>query len=437
MYFVTPLRSLIDHSISEIFGEFEKRIAEYEEEISRLKKENDLQRKKLDAIYKSGIQINGLDLQQLLASEKEVPLVKQEWSPSGGQEAAEPPCIKDEEEELWTSQEEEQLQRLEEACITKFPFTIVSVKSENDEEKPLSIQLRQSQTGEYRVVEPPASTLTEEMKTEPEGEKCGLSKLVSNRDQDDDLEISYGQPLSSDSSQSEAGDGNDGYSMTREPQSSLDTTDNTEKNHQRSLQKKTFSCCVCGKGFSKRGRVQRHMRIHTGEKPFSCAICGKAFSQTYNLYTHMRRHTGEKPFSCSDCGKGFSEKRDMERHMRTHTGEKPFSCSVCGKAFSRKTRFQTHMRIHTGEKPFSCSDCGKGFSSRANIRRHMRVHTGERSYFCSVCGKSFAARDDMVKHMRTHTGEKPFICHVCCKAFARKSCLTRHLRIHTKNLEES
>ncbi|XP_056152880.1 zinc finger protein OZF-like [Lampris incognitus] len=432
MSFIKPLRSLIDHSVDEIFEEFERRIAEYEEELSRLKNENYLQRKQLDAIYKSEIRINGLDLQQHLASEKEVPLVKQEWSPSGGQEAPEAPCIKDEEEELWTSQEKEQLQRPAEACITKFPFTPVPLKSENDEEKPLSIQLHQTETGEYRVVEPPASTLTKEMKTEPDGEKCGLPKLVSNQDQDDDLEISDGQTLSLDSRKSEAGDSDDGCSKTREPQSSLDTTANTDKGLQRCLQKKTFSCALYAKGFSNRGYMWMHRNEHRGEKPFSCSVCGKAFSRTSNLHAHMRRHRGEKPFRCSDCGRGFSDKRDIHRHMRTHTGEKPFSCLVCGKAFSRKTHFQTHMRIHTGEKPFSCSDCGKEFSDKASIRRHMRVHTGERSYLCSVCGKSFAARDNMVKHMRTHTGEKPFICHVCCKAFARKSCLTRHMRIHAR-----
>ncbi|XP_056152883.1 protein diaphanous homolog 1 isoform X2 [Lampris incognitus] len=64
MSFINPLRSISDHSIREISEEFERRIAEYEEEISRLKKENCRQRKKLDAIYKPEVRIYRLDYER-------------------------------------------------------------------------------------------------------------------------------------------------------------------------------------------------------------------------------------------------------------------------------------------------------------------------------------------------------------------------------------
>eukprot|EP00064_Thunnus_orientalis_P021315 superscaffoldBa00006386_g21475 len=97
------------------------------------------------------------DVQQLLESKEEVPPEQQEWSSSLDQEDPELPHIKEEQEELWTSQEGEQLQGLEEADITKFTFTPVPVKSEDDEEKPQSSQLHQRQA--------------EEMKTEADGEE--------------------------------------------------------------------------------------------------------------------------------------------------------------------------------------------------------------------------------------------------------------------------
>lgn len=92
------------------------------------------------------------DVQQLLVSKEEVPLGQQGQSPQ--EELPELPHFKEEQEELWGSQEGEQFQGLEKADISNFTFTAVSVKSEDDEEKP---QLPQRQT--------------EQVKTEADGEK--------------------------------------------------------------------------------------------------------------------------------------------------------------------------------------------------------------------------------------------------------------------------
>ncbi|XP_063752466.1 uncharacterized protein LOC134873015 [Eleginops maclovinus] len=114
----------------EIFVLFEKTIAEYEEELCRSKEENERLQKLLNTSE---------DARQRLVVEEEVPP-----DPKDHEDPDLPPQIKPEQEQLWTSQEGEELQELEEADITKPTFTPVPVKSE---EKPQSLQLHQ--TGAY------------------------------------------------------------------------------------------------------------------------------------------------------------------------------------------------------------------------------------------------------------------------------------------------
>ncbi|XP_078019975.1 uncharacterized protein LOC117245839 isoform X5 [Epinephelus lanceolatus] len=194
---VQMLRSLVKQRLTaaaeEIFGLFERTIAEYEEELCRSKEENERQRKLLDAVSNPQLRLHRADVQQLSVVKEEVPPEQQEWSSSVDQEDPAPPHIKWEQEELWISQEGEQLQGLEDDDITKFTSTLVTVKSEDDEEKPQSSQLHQRHT--------------EQMETEAEGEDCGGAEPARNSDPDTHL-------------QPEA-DVSDDWKESREPQSGV------------------------------------------------------------------------------------------------------------------------------------------------------------------------------------------------------------------------
>ncbi|XP_042368673.1 zinc finger protein 605-like [Plectropomus leopardus] len=387
----------------EIFGLFERSIAEYEEELSRSKEENERQKKLLDAVFNSQLQSHEPDVQQLLVVKEEVPPEQQEWTSRVDQEDPEPPHIKEEQEELWIAHKGEQL--LEEADITKFTFTPAPVKSEDDEEKPQTSKLHQRHT--------------ELMETD--GEDCGGPEPDTHLQPETDGKTG-------DSPEPETDDSDDYWKETRDSQSGLNSlTYEVPVSYSRcSTGEKPFSCCMCGKRFGSKTDLERHMRTHTGEKPFSCSVCKKSFTQSGHLQRHMRIHTGEKPFNCSVCKKSFTESGHLQNHMRIHTGEKPFSCSVCNIFFTQSGDLQRHIRTHTGEKPFSCSVCKKTFTHSGHLQKHMRCHSGEKPFSCPECDKRFPRKETLAHHMRIHTGEKPFVCRVCDQRFTWLSQLRNH-----------
>ncbi|XP_061880545.1 uncharacterized protein LOC133632239 isoform X3 [Entelurus aequoreus] len=76
------------------------------------------------------------DVQQLISHPEGLPPQLQGFSSTLKKETPQPPHIKKEEEELCITQEGECLVGQEETDLTKFPLSILSVKTEDDEEKP-------------------------------------------------------------------------------------------------------------------------------------------------------------------------------------------------------------------------------------------------------------------------------------------------------------
>ncbi|XP_038574569.1 zinc finger protein 135-like isoform X1 [Micropterus salmoides] len=535
---VQTLRAFVQQRLSaaaeEIFELFERTIAEYEEELCG-------QRKLLDAVFKPEVRLHRADVQLLVSKEEvppeqqelsptmdqedppepthikrkwsscmdqedppELPLIKEEWSPILDQEdppepphikekwshsldqvdPPEPLHIKDEQEELWTSQEGEQLRGLEEAEINKSPFTPVPVKSEEDnEEKPQSSQLHQR--------------LTEQMETDGEG--CRGPEPARNSDADGHLQpeiddnMSHSEPETDDSSD---------WEETREPQSGSNSLQNNEvpgrdqecstgttpssssecaassghKEHDE-LQTgdKALSCYVCGKTFLRKNTLTDHMRRHPVKIIYSCSVCEKTFISESSLSSHERSHAVEKPFCCPYCGRRYSK----EKCLMSHLEEKYLRCSVCKETFQCRQYFVKHMEGHkNGNKGYGCSVCGKIFSRWSQLNSHQCVvleetrdrqsgskpsqnndvpgrdqecstvktpssssecatssghkpQTEEKPFRCSVCGKTYVLENTLKKHMRLHSETQFYRCSICNQTFITESSVSIHERSHT------
>lgn len=109
---------------------------------------------------------------------------------------------------------------------------------------------------------------------------------------------------------------------------------------------------------------------------YYCHLCGREFSHSTYLATHMKSHSNKKLFICNVCGKELRTGNSLSVHMRIHTEERPYRCQICGQDFRQVGNLNVHMRIHTGEKPYCCEVCGKKFSRSNSLSRHMSLHTG-------------------------------------------------------------
>ncbi|XP_034721380.1 zinc finger and SCAN domain-containing protein 2-like [Etheostoma cragini] len=218
---------------------------------------------------------------------------------------------------------------------------------------------------------------------------------------------------------------------TRRLSNNVDNTNTSETHPDTQTGKQSFRCPTCGKDFTRNSTLKTHLRTHTGEKPYSCQTCGKNFSRRFSLSAHVRSHTGEKLFSCKTCGKDLISNSALIQHMRIHTGDKPFACKTCGKRHHQGSALIRHMRTHTGEKPYPGKTCGKGFRRKDVFNVHVRIHTGEKPYGCKTCSKRYHDDSALQRHMRTHTGDKPYSCKTCGKGFRRKDVFNVHMRIHT------
>ncbi|XP_028456204.1 zinc finger protein 84-like [Perca flavescens] len=453
----------------EIFGLFERTIAEYEEERCRSKEENERQRKLLDSVFTPQLRLQRTDVHQLSASEE----IKEKQGTRG-------------------------LQGLEEADITKFPLHL---QQDTEEQAGDSSEPEMDHSGECKETGEAQSGLNSLKKDDvpvsdsrcSTGEKqfsCSKCRkrfgFKSNlkrhmrthrvrkplkdckgqepaRKLDPDRHPEPHTDQAGDSSEPETDDSED-QEETREAQSalkSLKKDDVPVSDTRCSTGEEQFSCSKCTKRYGSKRSLKRHMRTHTGERPFSCSVSDQRSTRLQQLRNHQlvgcqpsqlhQRPTEQMETEADgeDCGGPEpARKSDPDRHPEPETDDKTGDSSepeTDDSEDQEETR-EAHSalkslenddvpvsdtRCSTGDEQFSCSKCAKRYGSKSSLKRHMRTHSGLKYVRCSVCKKGFLRESHLQRHMITHTGEKAFSCSVCKKAFGYKATLQKHMTTHT------
>lgn len=241
--------------------------------------------------------------------------------------------------------------------------------------------------------------------------------------------------------------------------------------------KEPSECPVCGKIFSCRSNMNKHLLTH-GDKKYPCEICGRKFFRVDVLRDHIHVHfkdiaimddhqreefigkigisseendensdgsVDSEPhkYSCKRCQLTFGRGKEYLKHIMEVHKEKGYGCSICNRRFALKATYHAHMVIHRENLPdpnvqkyiHPCEICGRIFNSIGNLERHKLIHTGVKSHACEQCGKSFARKDMLKEHMRVHDNIREYLCAECGKGMKTKHALRHHMKLH-KGIKE-
>ncbi|XP_030609258.1 zinc finger and SCAN domain-containing protein 30-like [Archocentrus centrarchus] len=349
----------------EILLEVQKTVVHYEEEIDR-------QRRLLDISRTPDANSHITELpQQHDCEEEEGPdeqqVYNQERSSSLDQEDPEPPQIKEEQEEVCSSQEGERLVLKQEA---EGVWT--------DEERLTLLETAWKPEIKLHRIDPQQQHVCE-------GEEILTGQQVCNQERNSIMDQEDPEPPQIKEEQEELCSGQEQLGLKQEADAFMvtptyeerDETD-AEPNSEEQLSHSSSEAESQDQEKSQHvdsrstriAEVNKRNRRHHRKRSHSQSVDNTPMSEIQS-----QTDTGKNSIQCGTCGKTFQYKSHLVRHLRIHTGEKPYSCSTCGKKFNEESTLKSHVRVHTDEKPYLCGNCGKRFRWRTQLVKHMRIHT--------------------------------------------------------------
>lgn len=109
------------------------------------------------------------------------------------------------------------------------------------------------------------------------------------------------------------------------------------------------------------------------DKEYKCVHCSKVFERYLTLFNHMNKHY--QTHVCPSCGKGFSGRNKLRRHVTTHAYGQ-FNCPKCDSLFPNRAKMNSHLSIAHGRKDrYRCPICDEYFADyRPRVRHLEKVH---------------------------------------------------------------
>ena len=161
---------------------------------------------------------------------------------------------------------------------------------------------------------------------------------------------------------------------------------------------------------------------------FKCKISGESATSVKDLNVH--HHLTHDLQFCDDCGKGFSTKSALEKHIYIHK-ELRFVCDRCGMGFPFQSCLSKHKITHRTYASLKCmkKNCDKCFKNVGDLNRHVKQHRCGNWFYCDFCDYKNKDKRNMDSHQRVHVvGDEKYSCNTCKDRFRFSTQRLRHLK---------
>ncbi|KAK3100614.1 hypothetical protein FSP39_022640 [Pinctada imbricata] len=206
-----------------------------------------------------------------------------------------------------------------------------------------------------------------------------------------------------------------------------------------------FECVICGKSFTKRNSLNRHIRTIHHRESTKCEFCGHTFPRKDSYLRHVisqhQRGSGQargesktfnkakenkneeksqpqtdfSPFEndedkeCASNEKEKEKEQEKEQEQENVNGNlRKFPKDENGHR-SRQKQYETRRQIFSGSKSsisakapskYKCELCGTYFTRQSVLDRHVRtVHDGMFTK-CELCEQTFSRKDNYLRHLK-------------------------------------
>lgn len=136
-------------------------------------------------------------------------------------------------------------------------------------------------------------------------------------------------------------------------------------------------------------------------KGYKCTKCVQLFTSQELFKKHMKcEHGNRQKWNCNECGKSFSRKEHVDRHIRITHHQESVVCSVCQATLSDKYKLRFHqVHQHNYKK---CRFCTKVFEKDHKCPKRAVQENEERKkegFPCVVCLEKFESDALLTAHM--------------------------------------